>query len=71
MECPFRLIAWASLDQQSRDRGNWIDTTCGQGNCPLWNSSLGQCGLVAQAYLTGLEAERKETSIGKGNNEQK
>lgn len=63
MECPFRLIAWASLDCESRDRGLWIDQTCKREGCALWNNSLGQCGLVAQAYLTGLEVERKESQV--------
>jgi len=61
MECPFRLIAWASLSQESRDRGNLIDTTCAQWNCPLWNEHFERCALAVDAYLKGqadIRAER-------------
>jgi len=63
MECPFRLIAWASLDQETRDRGNWIDITCAQGNCPLWNERFGMCALAVDAYLKGQADIRAERGI--------
>lgn len=36
------------------------DWFCEQGYCQLWNEQLGQCGLVAIAYLKGIEIERQE-----------
>ena len=36
------------------------DWHCEQASCQLWNQSLGQCGLVAIAYLKGIEVERRE-----------
>jgi len=60
VECPFRVIAEASLSLERRERGDYLTPQCQAGACALWNTSLGQCGLVAQAYLTGLEVERKE-----------
>ena len=60
MECPLRLIAGASLSQERINQGGWVSEQCQGGGCALWNNSLGVCGLVAQAYLAGLEVERKE-----------
>jgi hypothetical protein len=55
MECQFRLIAWASLSQERKDRGDWFDTSCCQSNCPLWNERFGKCSLAVDAHLKGEE----------------
>jgi len=63
MECPFRLIAWATLAQESKERGNWIDTACAQWNCPLWNERFGKCALAVDAYLKGQADMRAERGM--------
>lgn len=54
MECPFRVIAEASLSQERRGRGDWLPTECGS-DCALWIERFGRCALAVDAYLKGQE----------------
>lgn len=61
MFCPFKF-ANPQVDM-TMDFCDQKFCQCEEKHCQLWNVALGQCGLVAQAYLAGLEVERREAGI--------
>jgi len=42
------------------DKKYFMYPYCLQNICAWWNETLGECGLVVDAYLKGIEVARKE-----------
>ena len=68
MYCPFKMANSELAPHYIPEAGYYSerDWMCEKELCEHWNDSMGKCSLTVQAFLTGLEVERRESSIGKG-----